>query len=337
MPRFLYGDSYGQIGSQELAQDQARDSRWFRSLDAQRALDALAQQQQQSGVGNALHVASLIQNAREQALQNRLAQQRYSDQQNLSMLHYLLQNQQFYDSLKSNEKVAGMRIKELQARDTERNADQDYAEAAQLAEHGVPTGTLSSLFKLTPQQNARLAARVAALAAQEEDQVGPVEQAQKTNLSTLQGLLNVKKREAAIGAALKEFTPFTWDSTIKERINKLPAENLPPLENETLDKWIQDNLVKKKLDTILAVDPQTQRIVPIPIQRRFPKALLPTAPPVASPAAGTPFPAAGPSLPQRPQGLSDDQLLAAAMAAIRSGKDTNAVIQRLQSWGLSLK
>lgn len=61
--RFVYGDGFGDVANREMGMDAARDSRYFNSLSANRAAQALALQQAQAEAGNALSWEQLLQHA----------------------------------------------------------------------------------------------------------------------------------------------------------------------------------------------------------------------------------------------------------------------------------
>lgn len=60
MARMVYGDGYGDIANRELAMDAARDTRYFQSLAANRAAQAMRLQAAQSQAGNQLSWEQLL-------------------------------------------------------------------------------------------------------------------------------------------------------------------------------------------------------------------------------------------------------------------------------------
>lgn len=345
MPQFIYGNDYGDVANRELATDSARDSRIFQSLAAQRAVDQMAQQQQQQEIANALHVASLVQNSRQTALQNRLAQQRYGNDQSMDWLRLMLSNKQFYDELGSKEKLARLKT-------TEGQQERDYSEAQDAVSGGLtPPESVRTLFPhLTDTQFSRLKAYWDSLASQEEQTQKAVEGTTKG----VEGAVTTARRAQKVSDLTAEETKAKqginlpqWlggggtESTIaqmfeaqRKAVPQLPADKLPLADPKLIQDIIKNYILRQKgMSERVYVDPDTQEVRTIPAPRRFQGFRSPIAPP-ASPVAS---PTAGPSPVPRPQGLSDAQLISAAMAAIRQGKDTNSVIQRLQAWGLTLK
>lgn len=61
IPRFIYGDSYGDVGNRQLASDSAADSRFFNSLAAQRAQQQIEDSRQSGDEQMALAMAQMAQ------------------------------------------------------------------------------------------------------------------------------------------------------------------------------------------------------------------------------------------------------------------------------------
>lgn len=299
--RFAYGDSYGGVAQHELALDAGRDSRYFNSLNQQRALEQMLAQREQAEFANALAVAQLAENSNryrgEQQYRNQATQSSFLDR--------LLANKQFYDELASRERTAGLNFRAGQARESARTADADYSEAAEMIGQGMPPEQVNRLFQLQPPQQNRLAALFSMLARQEEEELAPIETSGRAHQSAIQAALDNARRMKAESEALQRFTPFTRNSTIKERVAKTPLEQLPMLDTPAFNSFIQQMILKEKLDSMLRGDPATQRIEMIPQPRRFRSftppglddvsnlGLAPTAP-----AAGmNALPAAGPIMP----------------------------------------
>lgn len=290
----LYGNSYDSIGQQELSRDAARDSRFFRSMDAQRALEAMAQQQQQQEAANRFQQMQFLAQQRQQQYANRFSaeNQQYSHLQNY--LQQQFQNKQFYDRLASQEKVAGLRLGEVSAKDANRTGERDYNEAFNMISQGVPPDQASALFKsIAPDERARLQAHYANLAQLEEQNLAPSIATQQEQLVMLRQALEKNKRTKAEADELKKFTPFKLDSTIKKEVADLPSDKLPKLDQETFRRFIQDNILKDHLDSLLRADPTTQSIEPVPLPRKFrlnaPTAIgLTNAPAMAAAPTNTP-------------------------------------------------
>lgn len=327
MPGFVYGDSYGDVANRELAMDSARDQRFFQSLAARRAFDQALAQRQQEDFRNQLGILSMLAQQRQNSESLNFNRATRAEDTQRDFLKSLLQNKQFYDSLASNERVAGLRLGGTAARDADREADRDYSEASGLAEQGTPLTELSKMFKLTPEQTARLTARIAQAAKQETADLAPSEAIQSASLPFIQGLITEARRKAAEKAALEKFTPFTLDSTLKKQVAEMPADKLPRLDDAAFRTLIENNLFKQKLDTLLRADPATQTVSPIPLPRRFqasnPSAMVaPPSPPAVRAAAGG------------PTNLAMQAVMEQAADAIRRGADPAAVKARLVALGL---
>lgn len=300
MPRMVYGNDYGDVANRELAMDSQRDNRYFASLRHNLALEELARRQQQEDFSNAYALAQMVENARRYR-----GEQDYRNQQTRSsFLDRILQNQQFYDELGSRERIAGLNLRRTEGREADRDAERDYSEALQMVNQGVPPGDIGRMFKFNPAQSARLAAHFANLARMEEADLGPLETSARANQSIIQGTVDNARRSKAEQDALKRFTPFTLDSTIKKRVADMALKDLPMLEPQVFNNFIQQMILKEKLDALLRGNPATQQIEMIPQPRRFSQASPALSTPgsaPASPAVGyappTTLPAAGPVMP----------------------------------------
>lgn len=80
--RYIFGDSYGDLGNRELATDAAGDQRYFNSLAAQRAADAAAAQQAQFGADYQLKLADLGQRRADTEVQRRFQLAQFLNSQN---------------------------------------------------------------------------------------------------------------------------------------------------------------------------------------------------------------------------------------------------------------
>lgn len=130
MRRFVYGDSYDSLAGREMGYDQARDSRYFNSLTADRADRAQAMAEQQAAAEVALrHQALQAQLAQHATEQNRFDRQMGWHEGNLAL------DQSKFDWTRSQPTAAEIRDKErrLEFDQTLKNQDFEDSQAHGLA------------------------------------------------------------------------------------------------------------------------------------------------------------------------------------------------------------
>lgn len=274
----VYGDSYGDIANRQLAMDQARDARYFQSLAANRALAAMAQQQQQASMDNAYRIASVIQSQREAQAARAAQAQHWADSMAMDRWKTMLQNQQYQQ---------GLQLQRDQF--TDKTGQKDYTEALGAVQQGlVNPGTIKTVFpNLGEDQASRLNEYYNILGKQEEDAIT----ASKSLANNLNAEVLAKKRIAA-GAQLdadlaKAQTGWNmprWlggsglDSTLAEEsavkkdavlAGKAP---LPPgtrLPNQQIEDYIKSVLKNKGYADRVQFDDETQTWQPVIQPRRF--------------------------------------------------------------------
>lgn len=199
----VYGDSYGDVANRELAMDQARDSRYFQSLAANRAAEQIEMQARQAEAANRLAAVQAAMNQRRylEEMAQRREQAAFSN--NYNLMNALQRQREFQSELnyrrnmdqesqrRWNEELA---LKRSQLQDQQGNAD--YREASDAIMRGlVRPDAIPNLYpKLNPTQQSRLGDYYNTLAQQEAEQIKSGE----TLAKTVQAMINAERQSAGI-------------------------------------------------------------------------------------------------------------------------------------------
>ena len=293
-PQFVYGDSYGGVAQNELAQDASRDSRYYQGLGAQRANRALDFQDQQAEAGNQLAWQQLIQQAAEAARRNQLDQSREQllrdqmGQNNTQFVDKLALDKQAQDSLDAYHRgtLDINRAKEAAFDTPEAKSAPLFAEGMQLAQGGYGDRSnldLATLYPgLSPNQLARIQAVINSRRAGVEanDEAG-VNQAQILN----DRLTNIKR--ANLSKLLTANPPTKWfgmrndpdalsRSLLEVNAGQRDAELAPiPPADPNFQKFMLDLGKNPKMANIVQYDEDKQQV--LPVRRPLPTLTSPSA------------------------------------------------------------
>lgn len=297
MPRFIYGDSYGDVANRQLAYDQARDQRIFQSLAANRAAAALRQQAAQAAADNEYRNAAMSNDvsyrrsllAREDEDRASRTGEREFDKK-LHIFDRLFQLDKFNKELDLESKALAREL-----------GDKDYSEAAGAVEGGmVSSDDLSALFpNLSALQKSRLGKYQDKLSEQTEAENIEAQ----TMAKNLNAKLNAMKLAAAkakiTGADLTEVTDRLnfprwiggtgFEGTLKDEADARAAALTQPPPDTRIDPLKMDELMKQllsgrgRLGSMVSLDDAGQQFVPArrPNPFRRAPALLPENSPVA--------------------------------------------------------
>lgn len=298
MPRFIYGDSYGDVANRQLAYDQARDQRIFQSLAANRAAAALRQQAAQAAADNEYRNAAMSNNvsyrrsllAREDEDRASRTGEREFDKK-LHIFDRLFQLDKFNKELDLESKALAREL-----------GDKDYSEAAGAVEGGmVSSDDLSALFpNLSALQKSRLG--------KYQDKLSEQTEAENIEAQTMAKNLNAKLNAMKLAAARAQITgpdfkaqtegvlnfpkwfggKGSHDELREEAAARAAALTQPP-SGTRVDPLIvgqmMDQLMKGRgrLGSMVSLDDEGQQFVPArrPNPFRRAPALLPENSPVA--------------------------------------------------------
>lgn len=284
--KFVYGDSYGDVANRELAMDSARDSRFFRSLDARNALAQMAQQQAQQEAANRFQMMQFL--ARQREAQEATRYNRFQDQQmqQARLSDQGGQNRRFYDELALKKQIADMQHGNA-------GADQDYNEAYQAITEGAltPEQLPQAFPTIPPNQRNRLATYFSNLANQEQQEI----EFGQDDANLLNEQIARKRLQEGIRKATEEakaskkgfnFSPSEADidANLATAIQALKAgtglKNVPLPEN-VIPEFLEMLVKNRRLSESVKWNPKEERFEARPIPRRFNRSTTPT--PVAEP------------------------------------------------------
>lgn len=292
MPRYIFGDSYGDVGNRELATDQSNDSRFFNWLAANRAQQEMADKAKSGSENLQLSYDQLA-----AAQDNQQADRDYR-------MQALNQNANLFNKqIASNSDIAKMQLLAGQHHLDRADTTQAYNEAYNAIQSGNVTTPqeLEQLIgdRITPEQKQRLGVYLAtsfnkhklaydegerarqAMDQEYQNRVGPY-QSQVDEIS--------KKITTAPNAAdVNWTTPHLWNwfgaNPTKEKL-QADLQNSGPvmMRNSAQERLFQDMGKSHRLDKLVDYDPMSHSFVNI-VPKPTPLGGLPTSSGAQSPSA----------------------------------------------------
>lgn len=304
MPRFIYGNDYGDVGNRQLAYDQSRDQRIFKSLDANRAAAALRQAAAQAAADNEYRNAAMANDVgyrrsllarKDQDRESRTGEREFDKK--LHIFDRLFQLDKFNKELDLESKALAREL-----------GDKDYSEAAGAVEGGmVSSDDLSALFpNLSALQKSRLG--------KYQDKLSEQTEAENIEADTFAKNLNAKLNAMKLAAAKAQITAANTEAmkgpnlprwmggggderTLTEEAAARAAALTQPPPGTSIDPSKMDELMKQllsgrgRLGSMVSLDDTGQQFVPArrPNPFRRAPALLPENAPTAAMPRRNPF------------------------------------------------
>lgn len=289
MPRYIYGEGYGDIGNRELATDAARDSRFFNTLNANQRAQQIADAEDQAAASQQMQWSSLLANIAAQHRQEARAGQAHD----FDLFKLQNANRQFQQQLQ-------LEAQRIAASQGDRKAQEFMALIGQGAitpgqadelYPGLPEGTRDVGKAVYGNFAAENSAEATANdnAAQNANQLLRMERLKKANNEAMAKFPTSKSFLGFGGRTAEEQKALMAPIVADVEAGRQPLPFLDPLEFKTF----VDALFKNRgLQNRVAVDEERQAFMPAPTQRRF---MMPQSAPPVNPqptAAPTPSPAA---------------------------------------------
>lgn len=304
----LYGDSYGDLGRQDLQHDAARDSRYFQLLQDARNQEAANRRAQEHADSVGLQMAQLGLSTQENNANRALAFQNHNDSTDYQNRQLSQNSDLFRQQLAQGLKIAQMNLDAATGRTGDAERDKVYNEAYQAIGQGaIQTPDELQAFagnKLHPEDFDRLSTWIQRGFDQRKAAYDQGNRASQTlneemsrRLAPLQPAYD-KALEAIKGSVpAHTLNPTTWfRPTTESAVQAAPIQ----FYNLERDKFMDEVNKAKPYQNVVTYDPQSQKFQSmIPAPKAFGTNTLdtPNRVPMLPPDASTRAAAAGSALP----------------------------------------